>query len=157
MGKKWFHSSERALWHRNREGWLEPFAWNLFLFQFEWCLSVFNNVSIKAHSWLPEWKHPIEIYVQEERRINNKILLYSTENIQYPVINHKGKYKRMYMCVCVCVLCVCVAGSIDTTLYYKSTTLQFKKRMRWSWAAGKEETVREWEERLKSKWKWDSG
>ena len=33
--------------------------------------------------------------------INNKVLLYSTENyIQYPVINHNGKYTKM--CVYVC-------------------------------------------------------
>ena len=40
--------------------------------------------------------------------INNKVLLYSTENYsQYPVINHNGKeniYKKnVYLCVCVCV------------------------------------------------------
>ena len=40
--------------------------------------------------------------------INNKVLLYSTENyIQYPVINHNGKeYGKkwiIYMCVHVCV------------------------------------------------------
>ena len=37
-------------------------------------------------------------------RINNKVLLYSTENyIQYPVINHRGKeyQKRMYIYMCV--------------------------------------------------------
>ena len=34
--------------------------------------------------------------------INNKVLLYSTENyIQYPMINHNGKEykKRMHICV----------------------------------------------------------
>ena len=30
--------------------------------------------------------------------INNKVLLYSTENyIQYPVINHNGKYEIEYI------------------------------------------------------------
>ena len=33
--------------------------------------------------------------------INNKVLLYSTENyIQYPMINHNGKE---YVCMCVCI------------------------------------------------------
>ena len=38
--------------------------------------------------------------------INNKVLLYSTENyIQYPMINYNGKeyIKRKKACVCVCV------------------------------------------------------
>ena len=37
--------------------------------------------------------------------VNNKVLLYSTENyIQYPMINRNGKeyaYKKVCMCVCV--------------------------------------------------------
>ena len=37
--------------------------------------------------------------------INNKVLLYSTENyIQHPMINHNGKeYKKENICVSVCV------------------------------------------------------
>ena len=61
--------------------------------------------------------------------INNKDLLYSTGNyIQYPMINHNGKYEKEYIylyvcvgvCVCVCVcVCDCTLGcttEIDTTL-----------------------------------------
>ena len=34
--------------------------------------------------------------------INNKVLLYSTENyIQYPMLNHNGKDYFKKMCVCV--------------------------------------------------------
>ena len=34
--------------------------------------------------------------------INNKVLLYSTENyIQYPMINHNGKYYFKRECMCV--------------------------------------------------------
>lgn len=36
-----FASSERVLCHQKLEGWLESFAWNLFLFQFRWWLSRF--------------------------------------------------------------------------------------------------------------------
>ena len=43
----------------------------------------------------------VYIYIEREREwINNKVLLYSTENdIQYPVINHNGKehLKRIYV------------------------------------------------------------
>ena len=65
--------------------------------------------------------------------INSKVLLNSTKDyIQYPVINHHGKYKQR-MCVCVCV-CVCVhiylnhfALQQKQIQHCKSTILQLKK------------------------------
>ena len=47
--------------------------------------------------------------------INNKVLLYSTENyIQYPMINHNGKeYKKN---VCVITESLCSTAEINTTL-----------------------------------------
>ena len=40
--------------------------------------------------------------------INNKVLLYSTENyIQYPVINHSGKeYEKEYICITESLCCI---------------------------------------------------
>ena len=51
--------------------------------------------------------------------LNNKVLLYSTENyIQYPVINHNGKeYEKECVCMCVCV-CVCIYMYNWITLLY---------------------------------------
>ena len=47
--------------------------------------------------------------------INNKVLLYSTENyIQYPVINHNGKkYEKEYICI---TKSLCCTAEINTTL-----------------------------------------
>ena len=47
--------------------------------------------------------------------INNKVLLYSTENyIQYPVINHNRKeYEKEYICI---TDSLCCAAEINTTL-----------------------------------------
>ena len=60
-------------------------------------------------------------------RINNKVLLYSTENyIQYPMINHRGKeyQKRMYIYVCMMNH---FAIQQKLTQRCKSTILQKKK------------------------------
>ena len=50
--------------------------------------------------------------------INNKVLLYSTENyIQYPMINHNGKgyieKKNVYICI---TELLCCTAEINTTL-----------------------------------------
>ena len=49
--------------------------------------------------------------------INNKVLLYSTENyIQYPVINHNGKEflkKKVYICT---TESLCYTAEINSTL-----------------------------------------
>ena len=49
--------------------------------------------------------------------INNKVLLYSTENyIQYPRMNHNGEEYFLKECVCVCVcVCVCLEESVCHT------------------------------------------
>ena len=50
--------------------------------------------------------------------INNKVLLYSTENyyIQYPVINHNGKeYEKEYIYVRI-TESLCCTAEINTTL-----------------------------------------
>ena len=46
-------------------------------------------------------------------RINNKFLIYSTENyIQYPVINHNGKeYKKNEMIFIVVLICISLMTS----------------------------------------------
>ena len=53
-------------------------------------------------------------------KINNKALLYSTENcIQYLIINYNGKeYKKnIHMCVCVCLTeSLCYTPEMNTTL-----------------------------------------
>ena len=47
---------------------------------------------------------------------NNKVLLYSTESyIQYPMINHNGKEKRMYIYTCITESLFCRA-EINTTV-----------------------------------------
>ena len=66
--------------------------------------------------------------------INNKVLLYSTENyIQHPGINHNGKeYEKECVCVCVCVyiyiykyiiesLCCTAEINIVNQLYFNKT------------------------------------
>ena len=49
--------------------------------------------------------------------INNKVLLYSTENyIQYPMINHNGREyfkKNVYICI---TESLCCTAEINTTL-----------------------------------------
>ena len=57
--------------------------------------------------------------------INNKVPLYNTGNyIQYPVINHNGKYKKeLYICITESLCCTAVI-----TQHCKSTILQFKKK-----------------------------
>jgi len=49
--------------------------------------------------------------------INNKVLLYSTENyIHYPEINSKGKeYKKGYICICI-TESLCCTKEIKRTL-----------------------------------------
>ena len=61
--------------------------------------------------------------------INNKVLLYSTENyIQYPVINHnENKYflKCIYMYVCI-TESLCCTAEINTTLSINYTSIKNK-------------------------------
>ena len=66
-----------------------------------------------------EWKVGVSrcklLYIEW---INNKALLYSTENyIQYPMINHKGKeYKKgIYVYICI-TESLCCTAEINTTL-----------------------------------------
>ena len=56
--------------------------------------------------------------------INNKVLLYSTENyIQYPMINHNGKeYLKKNVYICIYVLYFAVEQKL--TQHCKSTILQ---------------------------------
>ena len=51
-----------------------------------------------------------------KERINNKVLLYSTENyIQYPMINHRGKEYQKNVYICVCNESLCYTAEINTT------------------------------------------
>ena len=65
-----------------------------------------------------EWKVGVSIckllYIE---CINNKVLLYSTENyIQYPVINHNGKeYETEYIYICI-TESLCCTVEMNTTL-----------------------------------------
>ena len=60
--------------------------------------------------------------------INNKVLLYSTENyIQYPVINDNGKEYFKKECVYIYIELNHCAIYLKLTQYYKSTIIQFKK------------------------------
>ena len=60
--------------------------------------------------------------------VNNKVLLYSTENYtQYPVMNHNGKeYEKEYICITASLL----LSQQKLTQHCKSTILQLKKKNR---------------------------
>ena len=66
-----------------------------------YCLSHQGSVS----GWPNGLRHPTQGGISRckllhTKWINNKVLLYSTGNyIQYPVTNHNGRVKNIYMCV----------------------------------------------------------
>ena len=57
---------------------------------------------VKSKRWCYNISRTLD---RELLALNNKVLLYSTENYnQNPMINHNGKeYKKECVCVCVCV------------------------------------------------------
>ena len=60
--------------------------------------------------------------------INNKVLLYSTENyIQYPMINYNGKeyFKNVYMCK---TESLCCTAEINTTLQINYISVKILKQ-----------------------------
>ena len=79
--------------------------------------------------------------------INNKVLLYSTENyIQYPIVNHKGKeLKKECVCVCVCITeSVCCRAKINTSvnqLYFNKINLKGKQEVSYEPAAATEVNI----------------
>ena len=66
-----------------------------------------------------EWKFEVSIckllYIEER---NNRVRLYSTGYIQYPVINHNGKeYEKEYIYMCES-LCCTVETHYKSTIFY---------------------------------------
>ena len=63
---------------------------------------------------------------------SNKVLVHHIRNhIQYPVINHDGKYEKEFMCIHMCMTeSICCRAEINTTLSinYSSIKLFFKKK-----------------------------